>query len=358
MMFIRSGLSWFTFGKQATNCFKQCVFSRYLYTDCHSWQLMKQNHGYKLLQCGKTNSCYGTGKLLNQLSTRKTFGLFECAIGQLGMQKGCDQHHSILQVASFSTSQKETVVPSPAAANKHWGPYLVHKIHNLEESSRFHGYSTLRWGVSIITVTLVTIYVFRDQLRDNVADEVADVASRSLADENVILKAHDMTKGVLKRLTSEEDTTILVSEFLKTVLQQSEVQNVVVSFATNVLNHPQTQEKLREVVRNTLHSTLNNTETKDMLLGFIKSLIEDPQTKQTCNMFLQSLTKDPDIQKMVSEFFKGVLASPAFQKEAIMLGREVTNKIVHDEDLQRQTGDALWNAMKHGVTPYWFRAQK
>ena len=175
------------------------------------------------------------------------------------------------------------------------------------------------------------------------------------ADENVIIKAHDMTKEVLERLTSEEDTIALVSGFLKAVLQQSDVQNTAVVFATMVLNHPQTQEKLKEVMKNTLHSILNNKETKDLLLQFIKSLIEDAKTKETCNVFMQSLTKDPDIQKMVSEFFKSILASPVFQLEAVMLGREVTNKVVHDKNIQKQTGDALWNAVKYGVTPHWFR---
>jgi uncharacterized membrane-anchored protein YjiN (DUF445 family) len=179
-----------------------------------------------------------------------------------------------------------------------------------------------------------------------------------LADENVMLKAGDMTKGVLERLTSETDTVGLVSEFLKTVIQQNEVRNTAVVFAANVLNHPQTQEKLQEVMKKTLYSILNNEETKNVLLEFIKNLIEDPQTKQTCNLFLKSLTKDPDIQKMVSEFFKSVLASPTFQMEAITLGREVTHKVVHDKDIQKQTGDALWTAIKYGVTPYWFRGEK
>lgn len=182
MMFLRSGISWFTFGKRAANCFKQHIIYRH-YPGCHL-PFVQQNRGYNfLLANGKTTSFYDTMKLFNQLSTRKTCVLFGCAnFGQFGLQSGYNRHCSILQVLSFSTSQKETVVPNanPAATNEHWGPYLVSQIHNLEESSRFHGYSTLRWGVSIITVTLVTVYVFRDQLRDNVADEVADVASRSM----------------------------------------------------------------------------------------------------------------------------------------------------------------------------------
>ena len=54
------------------------------------------------------------------------------------------------------------------------------QIHKLEESSRFYGHSMLKWGLSGFAVLLACIYLFRDRLRDNVADEVADVASRSM----------------------------------------------------------------------------------------------------------------------------------------------------------------------------------
>ena len=38
----------------------------------------------------------------------------------------------------------------------------------------------LRWGLSALLLAGLAIYVFREPLRENVADEVADVASRSL----------------------------------------------------------------------------------------------------------------------------------------------------------------------------------
>lgn len=65
-------------------------------------------------------------------------------------------------------------------SSEHWGPYIVSQIHKLEDSSRFYGHSMLKWGLSGFAVLLACIYLFRDRLRDNVADEVADVASRSM----------------------------------------------------------------------------------------------------------------------------------------------------------------------------------
>ena len=177
----------------------------------------------------------------------------------------------------------------------------------------------------------------------------------ALADENVVLKAHGMTKGVLNRLVSEPETISLVSSFIKEVLNKDDVRTTAVEFTVSILNHPDTQAKFKEIIRNTIQFVLNNKDTKATLLNFIKSLIEDQQTKDACHKFLLSLTEDPKIRELMTEFFKSILASQKFQMEAVMLGREVTNRIVHDKGIQQDTGDALWSAVKYGVTPNWFR---
>lgn len=57
---------------------------------------------------------------------------------------------------------------------------ILQRLHDLEESFRVRGHSVLRWGLSALIVAGFVIYIFREPLRENVADEVADVASRSL----------------------------------------------------------------------------------------------------------------------------------------------------------------------------------
>lgn len=57
---------------------------------------------------------------------------------------------------------------------------ILQRLHDLEESFRVRGHSVLRWGLSALIVAGFIIYIFREPLRENVADEVADVASRSL----------------------------------------------------------------------------------------------------------------------------------------------------------------------------------
>ena len=50
---------------------------------------------------------------------------------------------------------------------------------------RVKGYSLLRWGLVAVAVMGITLYFFREEVRENVADEVAEVASRSLGKYHV-----------------------------------------------------------------------------------------------------------------------------------------------------------------------------
>ena len=186
-MLIRNSISWFAFGKRAVICFKQRLSRHYAGCQTQFGVFMQQNHGPKKfpLLLDKTrliNHRYGTIKQFSLLSTTELIQTLSARnIVQFWKNTGCHRQHNCLQLRSFSTSEKEKVTStSSELTNEHWGPYLVSRIHSLEELSRFHGYSTLRWGLSIIVAALAGVYFFRDQLRDNVADEVADVASRSM----------------------------------------------------------------------------------------------------------------------------------------------------------------------------------
>lgn len=62
---------------------------------------------------------------------------------------------------------------------------ILQRLQDLEESFRVQGHSILRWGLSALVISGFFIYIFREPLRENVADEVADVASRSLGKANL-----------------------------------------------------------------------------------------------------------------------------------------------------------------------------
>lgn len=83
--------------------------------------------------------------------------------------------------------KKQVESPLDASSHHHHTVTILQRLHDLEESFRVRGHSVLRWGLSALIVAGFVIYIFREPLRENVADEVADVASRSLGKATVKL---------------------------------------------------------------------------------------------------------------------------------------------------------------------------
>lgn len=48
------------------------------------------------------------------------------------------------------------------------------------------------------------MYVLRENIRDNVAGEVSTVATRSMSDEIVQQKAHELSKALLQEILSDD----------------------------------------------------------------------------------------------------------------------------------------------------------
>ena len=109
---------------------------------------------YSVLKPGKSSSAFQTRGTLRTLGNNRSPG---------GVKK-----------------ENEPQTSSTEDVHSHQTITILQRLHDLEQSFNYRGYSVLRWGLISTIVLGLAIYVFREPLRENVADEVADVASRSL----------------------------------------------------------------------------------------------------------------------------------------------------------------------------------
>lgn len=101
--------------------------------------------------------------------------------------KVINRRHVPRRFSSQKSSEQHTKqdqIPADAAPHHHHTTTILQRLQELEEAFRVRGHSVLRWGLSAVIVSGFVIYIFREQLKENVADEVADVASRSLGKVN------------------------------------------------------------------------------------------------------------------------------------------------------------------------------
>lgn len=103
---------------------------------------------------------------------------------------------------TFEESKKQEEPPvtdSSDSTSHHHTTTILQRLQDLEESFRVRGHSILRWGLSALVIAGFVIYIFREPLRENVADEVADVASRSLGKSSFKRLTHSVGLGWLQQ---------------------------------------------------------------------------------------------------------------------------------------------------------------
>lgn len=140
---------------------------------------------FKLLDSRKSlfiNRCL---KSLTYRTSHRCISLraYRCNVSELGINGKCVARrfgsHESPQLGPEQPKRQERN-PVDGTSHHHHTITILQRLHDLEESFRVRGHSILRWGLSALVVAGFAIYVFREPLRENVADEVADVASRSL----------------------------------------------------------------------------------------------------------------------------------------------------------------------------------
>ena len=88
-------------------------------------------------------------------------------------------HQSIFQFSADKAESKGQSIHNGHGITSAKNSVVV-KVKDLDNYLRVRGYSTLRVGIAILVLTGFGIYMFREPIRENISDEVADVASRSL----------------------------------------------------------------------------------------------------------------------------------------------------------------------------------
>ena len=175
-----------------------------------------------------------------------------------------------------------------------------------------------------------------------------------LADENVIYKANEVTRAVLQDVLHDPEITKLASAFVMHVLHREDVKTAAIQLTQHVLSDPSTLKKINELAKSTLLNLMAHEETRALMLSYVKALIMDQSTKDACKVLLAELVKDPEVKGFMAASIGDLVTSSVVKSSAAELGKSVTHEVVNDDNIQQETGNFLWRALKKTFTPGWF----
>ncbi|XP_071488957.1 uncharacterized protein [Diadema antillarum] len=250
-----------------------------------------------------------------------------------------------------ATSQPSSKSPTVQEHASHHS--ILTSLRRLENSLRFHGYSTLRIGVALCIVAGATVYLMWEPIRENVAVEVSQVASRSLGHEEVVGKAEEFTRSLLNTLLNDENMHSLAAQFVKEVLNSPETRRASIEYITRVLEDPHTRQFLASTIKEVLLLAINDPETRAALKAAVVLILSDPASQKAARDLILAVFQHEKLKKVAAEFFGDVLKSQVVITQATQLGKNVTYNVITDPKLKEETGKSFWQAMKYSITPRW-----
>ena len=115
----------------------------------------------------------------------------------------------------------------------------------------------------MVLVCACVFYSYRHQAKERVADELSDVATRSLRDEKMQAQATKATMQTLQVLLSDESTVQRSVEFLSSVAEHPETRRALIALLVEALK---SNAVLDEALKLTLW-VLDDTRTREHLVG-------------------------------------------------------------------------------------------
>ncbi|KAJ8045154.1 hypothetical protein HOLleu_08098 [Holothuria leucospilota] len=275
------------------------------------------------------------------------------SVQAIGMTKSLSLKSSPSQHIRYQSHSKQSKTQFPRETTPD-DISVIERLHRLEDSLRYHGYSTIRIALGFAAVIGLSLYLFRDALRDNVADEVSQVASRSLEDEMVIGKVEHFAKSLLQAISNDDGMKKMASDFVAQVIDREESRQAVKVLVINVLNDSNTQKQLGQTFRELIVKAVSDKSTLSALKKALSDILQDETTREAVKDLLKTVFSQEEVVLATSEFFKEVIKSETVVHQATTLGKQVTENVIIDPKIQEATSKTIWKAVKFSVTPRWF----
>eukprot|EP00128_Syssomonas_multiformis_P012910 Colp12_sorted_trinity150504_noHs@11162 len=245
------------------------------------------------------------------------------------------------------------------------------RLQDLDKALRVRGYSILRIGGSVFAVMTLMVWWFRDPIRSNVAEEIANVASQSLEDRNVVGKAEEFSKQVVQQVLTDPNIRVYATQFLLGLFSQKETHVAVGNLVNGVLADEATFNTVTNFLKQSFTAMMKDPAVNQHVIEWLGWIFAQPYVQDTVTRLLKNALLDPTFLATATQFFTDILTSQSFTDSANNLGVTIAQHVLARDDVTEQAkgfvreilqdqvvhkhgGDAIWEAVKYSFIPTWF----
>ncbi|XP_019631103.1 PREDICTED: uncharacterized protein LOC109475014 [Branchiostoma belcheri] len=244
-----------------------------------------------------------------------------------------------------ATDRRKPPGDDPATAGNSKGTleYIRDSLATIQTSLQdggptWKGYNIFKILLALAVLSGLGVYLFREEVRQNVAEEVSNVATRSMADEELVSRANELSKALVNNVLNDDNILNQTKQFSS---------NLII----DIMGDAKNQEIMGQLLKNMILTVLSDEDMQSQIAAHVKTILSCPEVRDAVLAVLQELFNEPRVQQEVADFFKSVLASDTVQGEATELGRTISSSLLRDDGLQKQAGDMMWGAFTYSFTP-------
>jgi hypothetical protein len=208
--------------------------------------------------------------------------------------------------------------------------------------------------IGCFAIASAGVYIFRDSVKQQLSDQTADVAKRSLSSSEVQSQVNVLSAEVVRKLLNDPVIMSNCLGFLQTLFASPETKKSLIVLLQATIKDPETLAMLSKFSSELLKEIMAKPETLQQLVKLLRDAITEPGNERALQVLFQSFANDKKTEKMVTDLAKQtamqVLNDPQVKEAAVAFIKSVTG----DESVQQSTGDALWNTVKAAIRPGWF----
>lgn len=199
----------------------------------------------------------------------------------------------------------------------------------------------IAFGVGTCTLGGV-LWVYRHETKKAVAEELSDVASRSLGDQKMQAEAAKVTIQTLQALLTHDETVQRSVTFLSQVAEHEQTKTALVGLLVTALKSPSV---LQEALSLTLW-VLDDARAREHLVSALVTALQNERFLAAAAQFAVKWLGDEDVRQTIATALKEsslqVLEDATVHYEA----EKFVKQLLLEPQLQAKTSEHLWAAVK------------
>mmetsp|Transcript_42342 Transcript_42342/g.165296 ORF Transcript_42342/g.165296 Transcript_42342/m.165296 type:complete len:328 (+) Transcript_42342:322-1305(+) len=241
-------------------------------------------------------------------------------------------------------SSSTGVVSNPAEHAARYRDQILVTYHDMEEALKMKGYSITRLTMFLVMGLVGIPALYWNRIKHWSQQEGAEVASKTLGDERLIMKAEDMAKSVANALLDDVETSITAKKFISEVAVKDEATAFALEVGKAIAHDPELLRESRKFFGDVFRTDPVYEAASKSGMEVVSSPEFQSKGLETIRKALYSDEFKSAGYEFVSECFSKAFAQSDTKTEAV----KISNKVLQDPALRETAGEAMWAAAKIG----------